>query len=133
MLNWQSFFTVGKIREVDLAMTPQLQQRVREIHPELSFWALGGGKPAEHNKKKLAGRTERIILLSAMFSDLEQFVAQVRQPRKVGPDDILDAVAAGWTGGQAVIGKAKTLPENPESDSRGLKMEILCPAAIMDS
>lgn len=132
-LNQQSFFIMGKIREVDLAMTPQLQQRVREIHPEVSFWALAGGKPAKHNKKTLAGRNERIILLSASFSDLEQFVTQARQPKKVGPDDILDAVAATWTAGQAVIRKAKTLPENPEFDSRGLKMEILYPAAIMDS
>jgi len=48
-------------------------------------------------------------------------VTQARQPKKVGPDDILDAV----------IRKAKTLPENPEFDSRGLKMEILYPARIV--
>lgn len=130
-LNRQSFFIMGKVREVDLAMTPQLQQRVREIHPELSFWALAGGKPAKHNKKTLAGRNERIVLLSAIFSDLQQFVTQARQPKKVGPDDILDAVAAAWTAGQAVVGKAKTLPENPEFDSMGLKMEILYPARIV--
>jgi len=132
-LTRQTFFIMGKIREVDQAMTPQLQQRVREIHPELSFWVLAGGRPPKHNKKTLAGRNERIVLLSAMFSDLEQFVAKARQPNKVAPDDILDAVAAAWTAGQAVIGKTKTLPENPESDSRGLRMEVLCPAAIMDS
>jgi len=130
-LNRQSFFIMGKIREVDLAMTPQLQQRVCEIHPEVSFWALAGGKPAKHNKKTLAGRNERIVLLSAIFSDLQQFVTQARQPNKVAPDDILDAVAAAWTAGQAVIRKAKTLPENPEFDSRGLKMEILYPARIV--
>jgi len=40
---------------------------VREIHPEVSFWALAGGKPAKYNKKTLAGRNERIVLLSAIF------------------------------------------------------------------
>jgi len=128
-LSKQSFFIMPKIREVDLAMTPQLQQRVREIHPELAFWALAGGKPAKHNKKKHVGRNERIALLSAIFSDLEHFVAQARQANKVAPDDILDALVAAWTAGQAIIGKARTLPENPEFDSRGLKMEILYPAA----
>jgi len=132
-LSKQGFFIMRKIHEVDQVMTPELQQRVREIHPELSFWALAGGKPAEHNKKTLAGRNERIVLLSQIFSDLQCFLAQARQPNKVAADDILDAVAAAWTAGQAVIGKARTLPENPEFDSRGLKMEILYPAAIMDS
>jgi predicted RNase H-like nuclease len=131
-LNKQSFFIMSKIREVDRKMTPELQQRVREIHPELSFWALAGGKPARHNKKTLAGRNERIVLLSPIFSDVQHFVAQARQPNKVGPDDILDAVAAAWTAGQVVIGRAMTLPDSPEFDSRGLKMEILYPAAIMD-
>jgi len=32
-----------------------------------------------------------------------------------------------WTAGQAVVGKAGTLPENPEAASKGLRMEILCP------
>ncbi len=131
-LNKQSFFITSKIREVDRAMTAELQQRVREIHPELSFWSLAGGKSAKYSKKSVAGRNERIALLSLIFSDLEQFVSRARQPKKVAPDDILDALAAAWTAGQAVIGNARTLPENPEFDSTGLRMEILFPAAIMD-
>jgi len=43
-------------------------------------------------------------------------------------DDALDALVAAWTAGQTVIGKAGTLPQNPEFDSKGLRMEILCPA-----
>jgi len=42
-------------------------------------------------------------------------------------DDALDAVVAAWTAGEAVIGKAKTLPEEPQLDSKGLKMEMLYP------
>lgn len=131
-LSTQSFFIMSKIREVDRAMTPELQQRVREIHPELAFWALAGGRPAKNNKKNLAGRNERISLLSPVFSNVQQLVAQTRKPKQVAPDDILDALAAVWTAGQAMIGNARTLPENPEFDRTGLKMEILYPAAIMD-
>lgn len=131
-LSKQSFFIMPKIREVDRAMSLELQQRVREIHPELSFWALAGGRPAKNNKKNLAGRNERISLLSPVFSNVQQLVAQARKPKQVAPDDILDALAAVWTAGQAMIGNARTLPENPEFDRTGLKMEILYPARIMD-
>jgi len=130
-LSRQSFFILPKIREVDEAMTPELQQRVREIHPELAFWALNGGKPARHKKKTLAGRNERMKLLSLIFSDVAELVAKARKPKQVAPDDILDALAAAWTACQAVIGKAKTLPDNPEIDSKGLRMEILCPIATI--
>ncbi len=74
-----------------------------------------------------------MVLLSHIFSDVRHFVARARQPKKVALDDILDAAAAAWTASQAVIGRAKTLPENPEFDSRGLKMEILYPTAIMEN
>jgi predicted RNase H-like nuclease len=44
-LSKQSFALLEKIRQVDGLMTPALQNRVREIHPEVSFWALNGKKP----------------------------------------------------------------------------------------
>jgi len=126
-LSCQSFNILGKIRQVDDLMTPKLQQRVREIHPEISFWALNDKKPMQHKKIRVVGRRERMKLLSPIFSDLEEIIAEVRRPRNVAPDDILDALVAVWTAAQAVIGKVKTLPENPELDSKGLRMEILCP------
>ena len=127
-LNRQSFFIMSKIREVDQMMTPELQQRVREIHPEISFWALNGKKPTGHNKKGLVGRNERIKLLAPIFPGVPESIAKARRPQKVAPDDILDALVAAWTAGQAVVGKSKTLPENPKIDSRRLKMEILYPS-----
>jgi len=105
---------------------------VREIHPELVFWALNGKKPVQHKKRQLAGRNERMRLLSPIFSGLEKFVAEAHEPKQVAPDDILDALAAAWTASQIVLGKAKTLPKNPELDSKGLRMEILYPACYND-
>lgn len=127
-LNKQSFFLLDKIRQVDDLMTLVLQRRVREIHPEVSFWALNNKKAMQYNKKSLAGRRERMKVLSTVFSDIEKIVAKAREPRQVAPDDILDALVAAWTAGQTVMGRAGTLPQNPELDSKGLKMEILCPA-----
>jgi predicted RNase H-like nuclease len=41
----QAFGIAGKLKEVDDAMTPALQGRVVEVHPELSFLAMAG-RPA---------------------------------------------------------------------------------------
>jgi predicted RNase H-like nuclease len=127
-LSRQSFFIMSKIREVDKAMTPQLQQRVREIHPEISFWALNGKKSTQHNKTRLIGRNERVKLLAPIFPGVQELIAEARRPRQVAPDDILDALVAAWTAAQAIVGKGKTLPEDPKTDSKRLKMEILYPS-----
>ena len=122
-LSRQSFLLLNKIEQVDDSMTRQLQQRVRETHPEICFWALNNRKPTQHKKQKLIGRTERVKLLSPVFSNPAQIVADARKPGKAAPDDVLDALAAaGWVRGSAV-----TLPHNPELDSKGLRMEIICP------
>jgi len=131
-LNRQSLAILDKIRQVDELMTPALQRRVCEIHPEISFWALNHKKPLQHKKRSLTGRRERMKLLSPVFSDVERIVAEARKPREAAPDDILDALVAAWTAGQAVMGRAVTLPENPELDRKGIRMEILCPIAIID-
>jgi len=55
-LTKQTFALMKKIREVDDLMTPELQNRVREIHPEILFWALNGQKPIESNKKTVPGQ-----------------------------------------------------------------------------
>jgi predicted RNase H-like nuclease len=126
-LNKQSFFILDKIRQVDDLMTPQLQTKVREIHPEVSFWALNGKKPMQYNKRKLLGRNERMELLSVIFPNLERIIARTRKPKEVAPDDILDALVAAWTAVQILRGKAGTLPQIPELDRKGLKMEIVYP------
>jgi len=126
-LNKQSFFLLEKIRQVDDLMTPALQNRVREIHPEILFWALNGQKPIESNKKTVLGQAQRHNLLQRIFTDIDSIL--VRAPVSgCAMDDALDAIVAAWTAGQAIIGKAKTLPEKPQFDSKGLKMEMLYPA-----
>jgi predicted RNase H-like nuclease len=126
-LSKQSFVIMKKIREVDKLMTPELQNRVREIHPEILFWALNGQKPIELNKKTIPGQAQRHNLLQRIFTDIDGIL--VRAPLSgCAMDDALDALVAAWTAGQAVIGKAKTLPEKPPLDSKGLKMEMLYPA-----
>jgi predicted RNase H-like nuclease len=124
-LTRQSFAIMDKIRQVDDLITPQLQQRVREIHPEISFLALNNKKPMRHNKKKRDGRKERMKLLAPIFPDIEKIVAEARKPNDVAVDDVLDALVAAWTASQIILQKTQTLPENPQLDSKDLRMEIV--------
>lgn len=125
-LSKQSFALLRKIRQVDDLMTPPLQQRVREIHPEISFWALNDKKPIQQNKKTVPGQARRHRLLQGVFGDVESVLIQAPDSGYV-MDDALDAIVAAWTAGQTIIGKAVTLPEKPEHDSEGLRMEIVHP------
>jgi predicted RNase H-like nuclease len=55
----QAFNILPKIRQVDLCITPALQEILVEAHPELAFMSLAG-YPMLHNKKTRAGRDERL-------------------------------------------------------------------------
>ncbi|MFB0525493.1 MAG: DUF429 domain-containing protein [Phycisphaerae bacterium] len=129
-LSKQSFALLDKIRQVDDLMTPSLQRGVREIHPEISFWALNNQKAIQQNKKTVPGQAQRHKLLQRIFTDMDNILSKLPT---VGfaMDDAFDALAAAWTAGRAVIGKAETLPKNPELDGKGLRMEILYPAPIV--
>ena len=67
----QAWNIFAKIREVDavFATQPNLQRRVREVHPELAFAALNDGRTMENPKKTRAGRDERLRTLSQHFGD----------------------------------------------------------------
>lgn len=132
-VNRQTFSLFPGVKDIDDEIEAFKQDRIREVHPEISFWALNDREPMQHKKRKLAGRKERMKLLAPIFLGLEKIIAEVRKPKEVAPDDILDALAAAWTAGQVVLGRDETLPENPEFDSKGLRMEILCPTATIDN
>ncbi len=62
-LSQQAWRISQKIKQVDDAMTPERQQWAFEVHPEACFWALNHKRPMTHNKKKEAGRNDRLKLL----------------------------------------------------------------------
>jgi predicted RNase H-like nuclease len=107
-------------------MTPGLQQRVVEVHPEVSFWAMAGKQPMQHKKRRQAGYDERAALLeeklgATIWPRNEAF--EIARPAK--PDDLLDAAVDAWTAGRVAEDNAERLPTNPPIDRRGLKMEIV--------
>ena len=119
-ISQQTFNILAKIREVDAAMTPSLQERVVEGHPEVSFRALGG-RPMCFNKKRPAGRAERRALLVGVFDA----ALPERSPAGAALDDLNDACVLAWTAARVVSGQAQRLPPAPQHDGRGLRMEIV--------
>ena len=124
----QAFGILPKIREVDGLMTPAVQRRVREGHPELAFRSLTGA-PMQHNKKTRLGREERIQALERieMFQTLRHtldIVSATYRRSQVGVDDLLDACVLAWVAARIANAQATCQPAEPPVDQKGLRMEM---------
>lgn len=123
----QTFAICGKICEIDqiLAERQGLQERVKEIHPEVCFWAWNGKRPMQHNKKTKEGADERRKLIIEHFgAEALEAVRKRHRHAHAADDDIHDAFAALWTAERIKNGTAERLPEQPPCDDKGLCMEM---------
>lgn len=119
----QAWFLLPKICELDEVMTPRLQARIRECHPELAFASLIG-KPMPYPKRDPRGERARLkALIAAGFTDLPRWLKSL--DRKLAkPDDLLDACVLCWQAERLARGEAKRFSSKPPRDARGLRMEI---------
>jgi len=123
-LSKQSFHLFPKMRQIDAAMTPHLQTRIRESHPELAF-AILAGAPMTHPKRKAEGRAERLALLESLGYDRGFLDPHPFARSQVAPDDLLDAAVLALSATRIARGHALRLPAEPERDAKGLVMEIV--------
>ena len=125
-LSKQVWAITKKIREIDALVSPALQSRVIEGHPELAFTRLGGA-PCNHPKRDAEGKRERIELLKANDVDATALLSAHRatHPRKsvFADDDLIDACALALTAEAMTADKAWRLGDGSR-DARGLLMEI---------
>src|SRR3972149_3395219 len=112
---------IPKVREVDDVMSPDLQARVLEGHPEVSFAVMNGGEALTFSKLTKKGREVRLRLLARHFTDIESHLSAV--PGAIS--DILDAYACLWTAQRVLSDCVRRFPPNARVDERGLRMEIL--------
>ena len=129
MVAKQTFNLFPKIREIDALMSPALQERVVECHPELAFWALNGERPLDLPKKVKSrpftdGLALRRELLARAGYERQWLAASPFRVSQAGPDDLLDAAACSWTAARIARGEARRFPADPPLDRRGLRMEI---------
>lgn len=111
-----------KIREVDEVMTGDFQKRIREGHPEVSFFMMNRERPVASRKKTTQGKLERLTLLLPSFPDIEKNLQS--KPRAVWVD-ILDAYACLWTAKRIATNESKSFPRDRIQDGVGLIMEIV--------
>jgi predicted RNase H-like nuclease len=126
-ISQQCFHLFGKIREADELVTPELQERIREVHPELCFFALNRGKPMKYGKKHRGGlglQERRNLLSEVGFSSVIK-ESKIYRKSEAAEDDLLDACVACWTAERIHQGTATCIPENSPKDERGLRMEML--------
>ena len=119
----QAYGILPKIAEVDDLMTPRIQQRVFEVHPELSFMEMNHGRPMAVSKARVGGLLARMRVLAdnGLIAGLEDLVGDLG---KSYLDDVMDATVVAWTAGRKISEKAVRVPELPERDVRGLRMEM---------
>lgn len=125
----QTWHLFPRIREIDALMTPALQERVFECHPEVAFWAMNGERALEEPKKVKSRPYEpglvlrRRLLTEAGYPPAFLAATSFRRPA-AGIDDFLDACACAWTAERILAGTAHTFPTEPPLDARGLRQEI---------
>lgn len=118
-LSAQAWGICVKIAEVDglLQAQPALRWRVREVHPEVCFWALNDGRAMRHRKAERAGRDERLAVLARYEPRVPALVAcMLAQTRRdaVQMDDVLDA-AAGFVTGRWPVSGSKRCGASPRT------------------
>ncbi|MEM9472046.1 MAG: DUF429 domain-containing protein [Pseudomonadota bacterium] len=120
----QAFMLFPKMREIDAAITPALQSRIFEVHPEVAFCAMNNGQPLQHGKKTADGARLRRSLLKAGGFPLDWLQHPPWKKSQAADDDILDACACCWSARRIAAGNHLTFPAIPEFDARGLRMQI---------
>ena len=124
---WHALRVLKRVMQVDAVLRkfPGLRDRVHEIHPEVSFFFLGGGRPTRHSKETPVGRSERESLLTAAFGRAVTEALTACYYTQTTADDVFDAFAALWTAERIHNKKHLTLPPAPPVDTAGLRMEIV--------
>ncbi len=105
---------------VEAEAVAERDERLVEVHPEVSFCALAGAH-LNWSKKSWNGQMLRRRLLAD---------AGIIIPEDVGPassvpvDDLLDAAAAAWSARRRALGAAVPLPAAEEVDACGRRLAI---------
>lgn len=126
----QSLAIIPKIREVDEFLSEHCQYKnlICESHPELCFARLNGSVLLSR-KKEFTGFAEREHVLAEYLDkeDLKGLWYKAKELR-CHPDDIMDAVCLAVTAGLKAQNLCESIPASPQTDARGLLMQMIVPA-----
>ena len=111
------------VAEVAATLLPFHQRTVSEVHPELSFFQLNRDRPLRYAKHSREGRAERRALLEPKLPGLGRILDR-RLPGST-LDHRIDAAACLWTARRVASRGVLRVPQDPEWDDEGLRMEIV--------
>jgi predicted RNase H-like nuclease len=112
-----------RIKEVASEVQSHRQRTVHEAHPALSFYQLNGDRPLAKPKRRSDGIAERQGLLVKRMPGLE---GVLNNPiAGASPWRVLDAAAVLWTARRIAARAVNRVPEQPEWNAEGLRMEII--------
>jgi predicted RNase H-like nuclease len=125
----QLFNIALKIREVDecLRADADAATRVFEVHPELAFWRLNGGRALTEPKKVKSRPYEPGLVLRRSLliaAGLPEDAVNASPPKGAAADDLLDALACAAIARRIHAGTAEPFPNPPPRDAFGLAMAI---------
>lgn len=104
----QAWALVPKMQEA--AEVASVDDRVREVHPEVCFRQLHG-EPIRWSKKSWNGFLLRRRLLAAAGIEVPDELVDLHG---VVADDVVDAAAVAWSARRVARGQARTFPDPPD-------------------
>ena len=114
---------LARIREVQRDVASYHQRSVFEVHPELGFFQLNDDTPLRYGKRTHLGIQERLALLQARMPGLDRVLDNL--PDGIRLPTVLDACVDLWTSRRIAARAVARLPEVPEWNEDGLRMEMV--------
>ena len=117
-LSIQTFNLFAKIRELDLQVDSDDDDRIIEVHPECAFATMCAGQslPSKHTAAGIAIRRSLIV---------DEFGPLPPTPVGARIDDVLDAYAVLWSAERFARKQHREFGDGAR-DERGLPMRIVC-------
>ncbi len=112
-----------RYREVAAEMAPFRQRTVYEVHSDLCFYQMNDEEPLRYSKQTEAGREERRALLEVRFPGVQRILSAELPGATLS--HLLDVAAFAWTARRIFARAAVRIPQDPEWDEQGLRMEII--------
>jgi predicted RNase H-like nuclease len=114
---------LARIKEANTEVASFNQRVVFEVHPELGFYQLNGDVPLAFGKRTQVGIKERLTILEAKMPGLDRVLDN--RPADVSLPRLLDACIDLWTARRIAARAIARMPEVPEWDSEGVRMELV--------
>jgi predicted RNase H-like nuclease len=118
-----SMTLLPRYREVAADMAPFRQRTVYEVHSDVCFYELNDSQPLQWSKQSEKGVEERRALLETKFPSVNRILSAEVPGASMA--HLIDVAAFVWTARRIFARAAIRIPQDPEWDEQGLRMEIV--------